>query len=41
MVLALLLTAPMTAAVANVITDWDDKAVSTSLGRIGLGPIWG
>jgi hypothetical protein len=29
MVLALLLTAPMTAAVANVITDWDDKAVST------------
>jgi len=29
MVLALLLTAPMTAAVANVITDWDEKAVST------------
>jgi len=28
-VFALLLTAPMTAAVANVITDWDEKAVST------------
>jgi PAP2 superfamily len=28
MVLALLLTAPMTAATGNVITDWDEKAVS-------------
>jgi hypothetical protein len=28
MLLALLLTAPMTAPLANVITDWDDKAVS-------------
>src|SRR6202023_1462490 len=28
MLLALLLTAPMTAAAGNVITDWDEKAVS-------------
>jgi len=28
MVLALLLTAPITAATGNVITDWDEKAVS-------------
>ena len=27
MLLGLLLTAPMTAAAANVITDWDEKAV--------------
>jgi hypothetical protein len=33
---ALLLTAPMTAAIANVIIDWDEKAVgiAQSLGRI-------
>ena len=29
MLAALLLTAPMTAAAGNVITDWDEKAVST------------
>jgi len=28
MLLALLLTAPMTAAAGNVITDWDEKAIS-------------
>jgi hypothetical protein len=28
MLLALLLTAPITAAAGNVITDWDEKAVS-------------
>ena len=28
MLLALLLTAPMTAAAGNVITDWDEKAIA-------------
>src|SRR5712675_48900 len=42
MLLAVLLTAPMTAAAGNVITDWDEKAVAVVMpptGPAGVTPV--